>query len=439
MSCSSPPSSCDRSKASVPHSMASWPRCGSASARNRRDGRTWPMNGVVRVSASRRPAPSPSDRAATRDTRRAAAEQARLRLRETRDREAREVAERRALEEDVAVLTARRSALEALERDRVGLAPAAAALLAHRDRFDGRVLGPLADFISTDGDQAELADQLLGDFAHAVLVRDAATVAAVQEWHAAEQPGALILLPVEPGPAARGGSVDPRLRIDPVAADWIAALVGGSVVLEQSGRALRRANGAVYLTGPSASAGPIRRRAELKSLGAEVETATQGLAAVELRRGQTAAELAGAGDGDRRSRAGRRSGARVRTAGGRDPRGCSSPRREPRPRARRRRRPSSNGSATGSPAPTSVAPRSRRPSSAAATTRDQPRRRASHGAGQPGHAGGRTGAGARRAGAVAGAGSAHQRTPARRPRGDRAQRADHCRSRVVGASARRGN
>ncbi len=60
----------------------------------------------------------------------AAAEQARLRLRETRDREAREVAERRALEEDVAVLTARRTAIEALERDRVGLAPAAAALLA---------------------------------------------------------------------------------------------------------------------------------------------------------------------------------------------------------------------------------------------------------------------------------------------------------------------
>jgi chromosome segregation protein len=221
----------------------------------------------------------------------AAAEQARLRLRETRDREAREVAERRALEEDVAVLTARRSALEALERDRVGLAPAAAALLAHRDQFGGHVLGPLADFISTDGDQAELADQLLGDFAHAVLVRDAATVAAVQEWHATEHPGALILLPVEPGPAASGGSVDGRLRIDPVAADWIAALVGGSVVLEQSGRALRRANGAVYLTGPSASAGPIRRRAELKSLAAEVATATQELAAVELRRGNTAAEL----------------------------------------------------------------------------------------------------------------------------------------------------
>ena len=221
----------------------------------------------------------------------AAAEQARLRLRETRDREAREVAERRALEEDVAVLTARRSALEALERDRVGLAPAAAALLAQRDRFDGRVLGPLADFISTDGDQAELAEQLLGDFAHAVLVQDSATVAAVQAWHAREQPGALILLAVEPGPVTHGGSIDARLRVDPRAAAWIAALVGGSEVLEQSGRALRRANGAIYLTGPSTSSGPIRRRAELKSLATEIEKAATALGAVEIRRAETATEL----------------------------------------------------------------------------------------------------------------------------------------------------
>jgi chromosome segregation protein len=221
----------------------------------------------------------------------AAAEQARLRLRETRDREAREVAERRALEEDVAVLSARRTALEALERDRVGLAPAAAALLAQRERFGGRVLGPLADFISTDGDQAELAEQLLGDFAHAVLVRDTATVDAVQTWHAAEHPGALILLPIAPGPTVRGGAIDARLRVDPVAADWIAALVGGSEVLEQSGRALRRSNGAIYLTGPSTAAGPIRRRAELKSLGAEIEVAMAALARAEQRRGHTAAEL----------------------------------------------------------------------------------------------------------------------------------------------------
>jgi chromosome segregation protein len=239
----------------------------------------------------------------------AAAEQARLRLRETRDREAREVAERRALEEDVAVLTARRLALEALERDRVGLAPAAAALLAQRDRFGGRVLGPLADFISTDGAQAELAEQLLGDFAHAVLVQDSAAVAEIQAWHATEQPGALILLPMHPGPVVDSGSIDSRLRVDPRAAPWISALVGGSQVLEQSGHALRRANGAIYLTGPSTSSGPIRRRAELKTLTASAEIAATSLAIVETRRAATTTELtsleAFAGDAEQHADAAR--------------------------------------------------------------------------------------------------------------------------------------
>jgi chromosome segregation protein len=219
----------------------------------------------------------------------AAAEQARLRLRETRDREAREVAERRALEEDVAVLTARRAALEALERDRVGLAPAAAALLARRDQFDGGVLGPLADFITTENDQAEVAEQLLGDFAHAVLVRDRATVAAVQSWHATAHPGALVLLPLDPGPGAAGALIDPRLRVDPLAEAWTAALVGGSTMVESS--AVLRANGAVYLTGTSPSTGPIRRRAELKALKQQLEVAAQALATAEQRRAATDGEL----------------------------------------------------------------------------------------------------------------------------------------------------
>lgn len=221
----------------------------------------------------------------------AAAEQARLLLRETRDREARERAERRAIEEDVARITARRAALEALERDRVGLAPAAAALLAQRARFGDQVLGPLADFISTDGDQAELAEQLLGDYVHAVLVRDNAAVAAIQVWHQEEQPGSLILLPVAEGPANRGGATDTRLKVDAVAGDWVAALVGGSQVLDGTGRALRRANGVVYLTGPATSTGPIRRRAELKTLARDLERREAALGDADNKRDATAAEL----------------------------------------------------------------------------------------------------------------------------------------------------
>ena len=217
----------------------------------------------------------------------AAAEQARLRLRETREREVRELAERRSLEEDVAKSVARRAALEGLERDRVGLAPAAAALLAARARFGDRILGPLADFISTDGPQAELAEQLIGDFVHAVLVRDADVIAEIQTWHLQEQPGTLILLPMTPGPRGASGTADARLRVDPQAAPWVAALIGGAEVLDASGRALRRANGAVYLTGPTAATGPIRRRAELKSLVHEIDTTTARLATADARRDQT--------------------------------------------------------------------------------------------------------------------------------------------------------
>ncbi|HET9133937.1 MAG TPA: chromosome segregation protein SMC [Gemmatimonadales bacterium] len=228
------------------------------------------------------------------DTRHGAAraEQARLRLRETRDREARELAERRALEDELAKLTARRSALEALERDRVGMAPAAAALLGQRERFGDAILGTLADFIATDGDQAELAEQLLGDAVHAVLVRDEAAVQAIQAWHASEQPGTLILLPATPGPRVRAGAVDGRLRVQPEAEAWVAALVGGSEVLDAGGRALRRASGAIVLTGPSAASGPLRRRAELTSLGKQIDATTAQVAAADAQRTATQADLA---------------------------------------------------------------------------------------------------------------------------------------------------
>jgi len=195
------------------------------------------------------------------------------------------------VEEDLAKRTARRSALEALERDRVGLAPAAAALLAVRERFGDRIVGVLADSISTEGDEAELAEQLLGDFVHAVLVRDDATVRAIQEWHQAEQPGTLILLPLDPGPPHSGGGIDPRLRVAGRAEAWVSALIGGSEVLDTSGRALRRANGAIWLTGPATASGPIRRRAELQTLAREISGLTTALATADARRTATQAEL----------------------------------------------------------------------------------------------------------------------------------------------------
>jgi chromosome segregation protein len=226
------------------------------------------------------------------DARHAAAEseQSRLRLREPRDREARAVAERRALDEELATFTARSVALEALERDRVGIAPAAAALLAERHQYGDRILGTLADHIGVDGEQADLAEQLLGEFVHAVLVRDEATVREIRAWHEREQPGTLILLPVDPGPAGSGATGDARLRVDGVAERWVAALIGGARPLEQ-GRGVRRADGSIWLTGPASTSGPLRRRAELKGLHEQVESITISSRAAEARQLATREEL----------------------------------------------------------------------------------------------------------------------------------------------------
>jgi chromosome segregation protein len=232
----------------------------------------------------------------THDSKRAAAEaeHARHLVAEAREQEAMHRSDRRRAEEALAQMTARRHALEELERDRVGLAPAAAALLAARERFDGGILGPLSDFVSTDRDDAELAERLLGDWMHAVLVRDHATVDAVQAWHADQQPGSLVLLPLDPGPLASHDvqPLDDRLRVEGPAVGWVRTALAGSEVLDTAGRVLRRASGAIFLSGAAAPSGPLRRRAELATLGHEVERATAALASAEAAVQTTVGRLA---------------------------------------------------------------------------------------------------------------------------------------------------
>ncbi len=213
----------------------------------------------------------------------AEAEHARHLVAESRQREATLRAERRQAEESLAQITARREALEELERERVGLAPGAAALLDARDRFEGGVLGPLSDFVSAAREHAELAERLLGEWTHAVLVRDLATVDAVRSWHADAQPGALVLLPVEPGPAtsADDSQVDVGFRAEGAAAAWVRAALAGSQVLDAAGHVLRRASGAIFLSGATAPSGPLRRRAELVTLANEAEQASLALGAAQ--------------------------------------------------------------------------------------------------------------------------------------------------------------
>ncbi|MBK8004366.1 MAG: chromosome segregation protein SMC [Gemmatimonadetes bacterium] len=222
------------------------------------------------------------------------AERARQLVGELRRREAMERQDKRSAEEALAQLTARRQALEELERDRVGLAPGAAALLSARERFGSAILGPLSDFIRTGRDDAELAERLLGEWVHAVLVRDDSAVPAIQAWHAEEQPGAIVLIPADRAPSGPmgDGPLGDRLYAQGEAAAWVKSLLTGLEVLDPSGRALRRQNGAILLAGAPSPSGPLRRRAELESLATDVAEAQATLHRVELALGATVARLA---------------------------------------------------------------------------------------------------------------------------------------------------
>ena len=125
-------------------------------------------------------------------------EAARASDRETREREALARAELFRADEALTALQGRVNALEQLERDRVGLAPAASRLLKERERFgEGAVLGPVSDFIAADQASALLVEKFLGNTVHAVLVRDRAAADAIRAWHEQANPGPLLLLPLD--------------------------------------------------------------------------------------------------------------------------------------------------------------------------------------------------------------------------------------------------
>ncbi len=174
-------------------------------------------------------------------------------------------------EEALTTLQGRVNALEQLERDRVGLAPAASALLRARQQFgDGAVLGPLSDFIGADQGSAALVEKFLGNSVHAVLVRDSAAADAIRIWHASANPGPLLLLPVDAMSEDAAGTPMPDSLAHLVNASvparaWVRNLLG-HVHATDEGRAFVDARGAMWLPGTAAGPGPLRRRAELAGL-----------------------------------------------------------------------------------------------------------------------------------------------------------------------------
>jgi chromosome segregation protein len=183
-------------------------------------------------------------------------------------------------EEAFTAIEGKVNALESLERERVGLAPAAAKLLEERDRFgEGALIGPLSDFITADTDAAALVERFLGPTVHAVLVRDRNAADAVRVWHAATNPGPLLLLPLDAelngdatGSGVEENELSKMVRADSAASRWVRALLGRVQSIE-SGTAFVDARGAIWLPATFAGPGPIRRRAEISESREHLEQA----------------------------------------------------------------------------------------------------------------------------------------------------------------------
>ena len=172
-----------------------------------------------------------------------------------------------------ASLEGRIHGLEALDRDRVGLAPGAASVLRERERFgSGAVLGPLSDFLSADSDAAIVIERYLGATVHAVVVRDRAAAKAVAEWHANAKPGPVLLLPLDAinDAASADDALANRVRAAEPAQHWVRALLGQVLQLD-GGSGFVDARGAIYLPGGESAQGPIQRRAELAMLRDDLE------------------------------------------------------------------------------------------------------------------------------------------------------------------------
>ncbi|MEP7087964.1 MAG: chromosome segregation protein SMC, partial [Gemmatimonadota bacterium] len=194
---------------------------------------------------------------------------------EARTRESSARTERLRAEEGWTSLQGKVNGLEALERDRVGLAPAAAQLLKDRDQFgDGAVLGPLSDFVSTGAASAQAVERFLGNTVHAILVRDRETADSIRAWHSRVNPGPLLLLPMDAPPQEQSasGTLAELVETAEPAKSWIRTLLG-HVKQEEGGTAFVDARGAVWLPGSAPGPGPLRRRAELTEARASLERA----------------------------------------------------------------------------------------------------------------------------------------------------------------------
>ncbi len=185
-------------------------------------------------------------------------------------------------------LSARRSALDRMEKDREGAGPAVKALLS--DPPDG-VLGILADFLSTRPKFSQRVEAVLGVLLRAVVVRDTKVAMALADWFREdwEGGGGLIVLPLDRAPKGDDtGGLLTEVAAKGAGAPWVRALLRGFeldgsavlVVPDQGAMATPRVSkdgtwvdrdGVFHLGNPHGSTGILERKEHLVALEAEVE------------------------------------------------------------------------------------------------------------------------------------------------------------------------
>lgn len=204
-------------------------------------------------------------------------------------------------------LSARRTALERMERDREGVGPAARALLS--DPPEG-VVGILADLITVDSGHARAVEAALGPRLRGVVVRDSGVAERVAEWYRREWQGGggLLLLPLDRVPAGdAAGSLLESVAAGGEGGPWARALLRGFELVAPPVRSVGGARGAarvsadgawverggmLRLGNPRGTDGLLERKARLLDLGAAVGRAKVRLDGAAAARAEEEARLA---------------------------------------------------------------------------------------------------------------------------------------------------
>ncbi len=212
-------------------------------------------------------------------------------------------------------LSARRAALEALERDREGAEPSLKAAL---DSGLEGVHGPLVDFVRAPADVARAVEAWLGPLARGLVVTDGRAAARVERWFREGwgKGGGLVILPLDDAPEpGKPGSLLGRVEVEGPGAPWVRALLAGVDLVDEgalfdgkakkgrvtSSGTLREPSGVVRVGNPTGAGGTLERRGELTKLTGKSEKASRRAAEArearearrdELRRAEEALEAA---------------------------------------------------------------------------------------------------------------------------------------------------